>query len=317
MNKYDLSIIIPTYNTRECLKRTLNILESQYLKKFEIIIIDDNSNDNTEDLIIEFQKFDTDIKYIKNNSTKGPGLSRNIGINNANGEFITFLDSDDWPDLNTYDAVTKVMKNNPNYDFSIWGVKKEYENSVLSQVRNNYDKTNVLNKDVAISLLCNTNSLDISISSYLGNKMFRSDFLRKNNLEFIGTLFEDVSFSFEAIIYSREILLLPNTYTHYYQRSNSIVHSFTEKHINDMFSVLYYLKKIVDKKFPDFKKDFASLVEKCSKTLFNIMFDNVETPTEIRHFLCIYIEKLLEFTDVQEIFDYIDINRIKNILLNH
>lgn len=317
MNKYDLSIIIPAYNTGDYIRRTLNILESQCLKNFEIIIIDDNSNDNTEDLIKEFQTFNTNIQYIKNKSTKGPGLSRNIGFNNVNGEFITFLDSDDWPDLNTYDTVTKVMKNNPNYDFSIWGVKKEYSNSILSQIRNNYDKTNVLNKDVAISLLCNTNSLDTSISSYLGNKMFRCDFLRKNNLKFIGTLFEDVAFSFETILYSKEILLLPNTYTHYYQRSNSIIHSFTEKHINDMFSVLYYLKKIVDKKFPDYKKDFASLVEKCSKTLFNIMFNNVETPTEIRYFLCIYIEKLLKFTDVQEIFDYIDINRIKNILLNY
>ncbi len=316
MSSEMLSIIIPAHNTAQYLTRTLNILECQVLKNFEIIIVNDNSTDDTEKIVLSFQNEYSNIKYYKNETLKGPGLSRNLGLKHAKGNYVTFLDSDDWTDLCTYELAIDIMKKNTNCDFVIWGIKKEYNNKCSSHIRNDYKKFTTINKELALSLLCNTYSLDITISSYLGNKMFRKSFLDDNTILFKKSLFEDVAFSFQTIAYSNEIILIPNSYTHYYQRTHSIVHSFNENHIYDMFSTLSFIKDIVNTKNLYLKKDYNSLVEKCSKTLFRMIYDNIEDITELNKLLCIYFKCLFKLCSLEEILKYLDVERVKNILLN-
>lgn len=316
MNKCKLSIIIPAYNTDKYLEHTLNILSGQSLKEYEIIIINDNSSDSTEKVVLEYQKKISGIRYFKNSSNQGPGPSRNIGINQISGEYVTFLDSDDWPDIFAYETAVEILDVNPDSDFVIWGIKNEYNNKSSSHIRNDYKSYTSINKELAMSLLCNTYALDIAISSYLGNKIFRSDFVKRNNIFFNDFLFEDVAFSFETIACAKQILLLPNIYTHYYQRSRSIVHSFTKTHITDMFKSLTYISELVNNSFPQYKKDFDSLVEKCSKTLFRLMYDNIEDPIQINDLLCFYFDNLFTFCSIKKILKYLDHQRVKNILLN-
>ncbi|WP_305113957.1 glycosyltransferase family 2 protein [Thomasclavelia cocleata] len=316
MKKYKLSIIIPAYNTAQNLNRTLNVLECQSAKDFEIIIVNDNSQDDTEKIIFNFQKDFPNIKYFKNNTNNGPGYSRNIGIENISGEFITFLDSDDWPDLTTYETAINTLDENINCDFVIWGIKNEYNNKFSSYIRTDYKTYNTLNKELAISMLCNTYSLDISISSYLGNKMFKSNFIKKNNILFDEIFFEDVVFSFKTILYSDKIILLPNIYTHYYQRTDSITHSFSQKHIYDMFEAFNIIKNIINNdNCVKYKNDFASLIEKCSKTLFKLIYNNIDNSIEQKEFLNIYFKKLLDFCGINNILNYIDSERLKRILI--
>lgn len=310
-----LSIIIPVHNTAQYLKRTLNILECQVFRNFEIIIINDNSSDDTEKIVLSFQKEYNNIKYYKNKTTKGPGLSRNFGLKHSKGNFVTFLDSDDWTDLCTYDIAIDIMHKNANCDFVIWGIKKEYNNKYSSYIRTDYKNYTVINQELALSLLCNTYSLDVTISSYLGNKMFRKSFLDNNVILFKESLFEDVAFSFQTIAYSKEIILIPNSYTHYYQRTHSIVHSFNKNHIYDMFSILSFIKDIVDTKNLHLKKDYNSLVEKCSKTLFTMMYENIEEIKELNKLLCVYFKCLFKLYSLEEILEYLDVERVKNILL--
>ena len=92
MNKL-VSIIIPTWNRGYCLKQSIDSILSQTYKNFEIIIIDDNSTDNTENLIKSID--DSRIRYFRNESNCGAGKSRNIGVRQAKGELIAFHDSDD------------------------------------------------------------------------------------------------------------------------------------------------------------------------------------------------------------------------------
>lgn len=88
-----VSVIIPTYNRGATIERAiLSVLEQTY-QDFEIIIVDDNSNDNTEEVVKKIN--DNRIKYIRNNINKGANESRNIGVAEAKGEYIAFQDSDD------------------------------------------------------------------------------------------------------------------------------------------------------------------------------------------------------------------------------
>lgn len=88
------SIIIPTYNRSNDLNRCLNKLLFQDFKNFEVLIIDDGSTDNTRDIVLHFEN-KLNIKYIKIKNSGGPAKPRNIGIENSNGKYLCFLDSDD------------------------------------------------------------------------------------------------------------------------------------------------------------------------------------------------------------------------------
>lgn len=94
-----VSVIIPTYNRAEPLKKSIDSVLKQTYEKFEIIVIDDGSDDNTYDVIKNIK--DNRIRYIKNEFNQGSNASRNIGINNAKGTFIAFQDSADiWKKIN-------------------------------------------------------------------------------------------------------------------------------------------------------------------------------------------------------------------------
>ena len=106
-----LSIVVPLFNRREELKRLLDSLDRQTKKNFEVIIIDDGSSVNYDDLL-SFYKTKIDLKYQKIENTGGPAKPRNLGIKLAKYDWISFLDSDDWWHANRVETIVNVMKIN-------------------------------------------------------------------------------------------------------------------------------------------------------------------------------------------------------------
>ena len=94
-NQSKVSVIIPTYNRAYLISRAINSVLNQTYQDFEIIIVDDGSTDNTEEVIKEFQEKDERIKYIRHKNNKGEAAARNTGIKAAKNEYISFQDSDD------------------------------------------------------------------------------------------------------------------------------------------------------------------------------------------------------------------------------
>lgn len=94
-NKPKVSVVIPTYNRAHTLSKSLNSVLNQTYQNFEIIIVDDGSSDNTEDVIRNFQKKDKRIIYVKHEKNKGQSAAENTGIKIAKGDYIAFQDSDD------------------------------------------------------------------------------------------------------------------------------------------------------------------------------------------------------------------------------
>ncbi|MCL2008651.1 MAG: glycosyltransferase, partial [Treponema sp.] len=95
-----VSIIVPVYNAEKHLNRCLDSLVSQTLKRLEIICVNDGSKDNSLDILLQYsQKFPNIIVFNQENS--GPGIARNKALENANGKYIIFCDSDDTLDVNT------------------------------------------------------------------------------------------------------------------------------------------------------------------------------------------------------------------------
>lgn len=109
--KPKISIIIPVYNTESYLRQCLDSVSNQTLKDIEIICMDDGSKDNSLDLLREYERNDKRFKVLIQEN-QGLGVARNKCLNEASGEYIMFLDSDDWLDLDACRTLYETAKNN-------------------------------------------------------------------------------------------------------------------------------------------------------------------------------------------------------------
>lgn len=111
-----VSVILPVYNRKSILERTLNSLIKQTFKDYELIIVDDGSTDEIEEIIFPYLKKYENFKYIRH-SNRDVSLSRNTGILIAQGTYITFIDSDDEYRTAHLEKMVTFMQGNPDVDF--------------------------------------------------------------------------------------------------------------------------------------------------------------------------------------------------------
>ena len=121
-----VSIIMPSYNTAKYIKETIESVINQTYTNWELLIVDDCSTDNTDEIVKEFR--DERIKYYKNGKNSGAAISRNKALKEAKGKWIAFLDSDDLWEKEKLEKQILFMKNN-NYNFSYTQYQEIDENS--------------------------------------------------------------------------------------------------------------------------------------------------------------------------------------------
>ena len=145
------SIIIPTYNRAIDLERALLSLNNQTYKYFEVLICDDGSIDNTPEVVADFSN-DLNIKYIKIANSGIPAIPRNLGIANAKGKYIAFLDSDDWWHENKLQLAFEYLENGADLVYSDFYKVKSLKEKEIVKVRE-------LKENITIDLLKNGNAI--------------------------------------------------------------------------------------------------------------------------------------------------------------
>lgn len=116
MNEPLVSIITPVYNSEEFLSETIKSIQNQTYKNWQLLLVDDCSKDNSSEIIKSFRKEDARIKYIKLEKNSGAAVSRNVGIKNAEGRFIAFVDSDDlWDSRKLEIQIEYMLKENVGF----------------------------------------------------------------------------------------------------------------------------------------------------------------------------------------------------------
>ena len=241
MNKPKVSIIVALYNKKKYIKKCLKSLVNQTLKDIEIIVVNDCSTDKSLDIVKSIDE--KRIKVINNKKNKGIGITRNIGVSKATGEYIGFVDADDYVEKDMYEKYYNYAKEN-NLDlltsdyFKIINNKKEYfkvDNFEITNIEKNNNIINLINYGPC-------------------NKLFKRDLIINNNIIFSGTTkFEDVIFVAKAIRYSKNISYLNEAYYNY------MIHSLSETttvdkrtfdifevldNVNDIYSNLYGTKEL-------------------------------------------------------------------------
>lgn len=227
INKSDLiSVIVPVYNVEKYLKKCLDSIVNQTYKNLEIIIVDDGSTDNSGLICDEYSKNDSRIKVIHK---KNGGLSdaRNVGLDNANGKYISFIDSDDYIEENMIICLYHDCEDNncqmasSNKIYELENEKKYYTKEVI--------KSEVVNKEMALkNLLLNDPSV--------ANKLFNKELF--NDIRFIkGKLYEDILTTPNLIEKCDNVFLDEKYFYHYIQHENSIIHNnFSKKKMDYMYN---------------------------------------------------------------------------------
>ena len=214
-NFVKLSIIVPVYNVQDYLDRCLESLVNQTLKDIEIILVNDGSTDNSYELCLEYAKHDSRIKVFSQVNS-GQSKARNVGLDNASGEYISFMDSDDWADLDYYQNLLETAQRH-DADVACGCIIREKKHS--KKFRINYKKE--------AEYIQPQEKIDVAKSPdmcYVWNKVYKSSLIKNLNLRFIeGMIFEDVDFVTRAVYYSNKIVTVPNSYYHYRSSENSTV----------------------------------------------------------------------------------------------
>ena len=182
-----VSVIVPIHNTGKYLKKCLNSIVNQTYKNLEILLINDGSTDNSAKIIDQFAKKDTRIKVFTNETAQGVSNARNLGLDNASGEYINFVDGDDWILKDAINSLVKTLENNDS-DLSQGNIK-----CVISPLK--ISNNNVIKNWIVGN---NKNLVQCFIhieSGSCDNKIFKKAIINSYNLRFKSiNIFEDSNF---------------------------------------------------------------------------------------------------------------------------
>jgi len=224
-----VSIIVPVYNTEKYLTKCLESLVNQTLKEIEIIIINDGSKDNSEKIIMNYiDKYSDKIKYIYQENS-GQAVARNKGIQMAKGEYIAFVDSDDYVDERTYEILWNEAKEK-DYDILCFNLYEDIDGNIRRAMVYNTENDDMVKKY-------------ITSEASPCNKIIKTCILRDNNLGFLeGHIYEDFALVPRLALYTNKIGYIDKCLYYYVIHSNSTMRQecFNQK-LMDIFLVLEYL----------------------------------------------------------------------------
>lgn len=223
-----ISVIVPVYNVEKYLGRCIDSILNQTFRDFELILVDDGSPDKCGEICDDYAKKDDRIKVIHK---KNGGLSdsRNVGIDIARGECISFIDSDDWIHADFLNTLYSNMKED-NVDIAVVGFHKEWDNkkeqSIVFEKKVYFDKS-VMNEFYSPEIPTHVN--------IAWNKLYKKELFE--NIRYpVGRIHEDGFTTYKLFYNANGVSIASDDLYYYYQRENSIMNEkFSVKRIDEYF----------------------------------------------------------------------------------
>lgn len=247
-----LSIIVPCYGVEKYLDRCINSLIKQTLKDIEIILVDDKSPDNVPQIIDKYASIDNRIKTIHKKQNEGLGYARNTGMNIATGDYLAFVDGDDFVDINMYETLYNDAINECA-DIVFCNFQKEkidgtWDKCIEVKNRNVYrgDKISNLMLDMIASPPHVKIERKYQMSVWHG--IYKRSIIEKNNICFLSEreiASEDIPFNIEYISNCNTIIYRPECYYHYCLNGNSLTKKFLPEKFKRYIKLYNHIHKFV------------------------------------------------------------------------
>lgn len=236
-----VTVVIPVYNVKSYLKRCLDSVLNQTYQKLEIIIIDDGSDDGSEIICDDYKKLDNRIR-VYHQKNQGLSAARNQGLKMSTGDFIAFVDSDDWiePDMMEY-LQSALMRYQADIAVCGWYTVEEKRRR-----RYGFSETKIMKRDEALRELCE----DTQIKNYVCNKMFRQHIFEKIKFP-IGKKFEDIYVMYQCFENAEYIVALKEAKYFYFIREDSITQQRSDKNNLERCIGHEYRYRDLEKRYPE------------------------------------------------------------------
>lgn len=313
-----VSVIIPLKNTLPYFKKCYDSLLAQTCDDIEIIIVDDASSQDISGFLSSYghkQK----LVYLRNEVSLGPGACRNMGLDIARGQYISFCDSDDWVDINYYEHICDYLDKTTS-DIVMVSMKREFpfRNKDNETYMCRYSQHYTLDPEIAIRVMCGDyDNIGIKVASACMNKIYRHDFLQRIKARFEeGVYYQGTMFSIFTFLRAAKINCIPNVVYHHFRRKGSIIQSFNVKHIQDFGNCCQTLRKyFLDvSQFETYKNSFY---RKCI-FLFDLIIQEIFEYVPDEELKKIYMQQMIKqclaSVSAEEWLDFLDAETIRRHL---
>lgn len=306
-----VSVVVPVYKVMDRMIKTLESLEAQTFKEFEVLFIDDGSPDDSSEFADNYLK-NSDVNYkIIKKENGGVSSARNLGIEEAKGEYIQFLDSDDYIDKNMLkNMYEKAIEHDSDIVYSGYTFEesngKEISNNILNLKEGEFS-----GKKAALGLIYGYTHTHIMAT------LFRRGLLIDNDIRFdVNRKFaEDIAFEIKAYAHSRRVYCLNRIYSHYVKWDQSVTNNISLNFLDIYYSnveTLDYIRKVFD----DNELEKAMIHNRIPAAIVNI-FAAFSTKKEL-------IGDMYEFISKKDVREYLkqykvnklEIDRVRYFILS-
>lgn len=266
MIKPKVSVIVPVYNVEKYLDRCVQSIRKQTLSDIEIILVDDGSPDKCPAMCDEYARQDSRIKVVHKQNA-GLGMACNSGIEVAGGEYIAFVDSDDYIDLNCYEFLyTTAVENKADAVYS--GIKRVDENGNVSIMSQATDKgifeTDAL-REFQFGMIASSPDSPKERDRQMSAKivLYSGKIINDYNIRFRSErkyISEDLFFNLDFLRKSHKVIEIPNAFYYYFVNMQSLTQKFRADRCEKIKDLQKYLLTEYD--YGDFNQEFRLRVDK-------------------------------------------------------
>lgn len=282
-----ISVIVAIYNAEKFLKRCIDSILNQTIKDIEIICVNDGSTDGSA-LILDGYKQFSNIKIITQEN-KGISEARNTGLTCAKGEYIAFMDADDFIDNDFYEKLyTQAIKHDA--DIACAGIIRENEKKKTIIVKYNELK-------IAQNIQEKFTLAQCPESNYVWNKIYKRSFLDRYHIRFVpGMIYEDLCFTPDVLEVANRLVAVPQTVYHYWKHKESTIKANNDKSRADkLCGHKYLMEKCKKYNLKVSRKD--NVVSKSDFLVFGLNLLRIKRYSATRKF---YLFGLLKFLEIRD-----------------
>lgn len=306
-----VSVIVPVYKVRDRILRTLDSLKAQTFKEFEVLFIDDGSPDDSSKFAHNYLKDSHVIYRVIEKENGGVSSARNLGIKESKGEYVCFLDSDDYIDKDMIkDLYSKAKETQCDIVYSGY----VFEESNGKEISNNIDtlkEREFTGKEAALGLI-----YGVSHTHIMAN-LFKRSLLVDNNIEFdVNRKFaEDIAFEIKAYAHAKSVYCVKKIYSHYVKWEESVTNNVSINFLDIYYSNVETLKYIKDK-FKDKDLEKAMIQNRIPAAIVNIV-GAFATKKELHDVMYEFIQKPEVRKDLSKykMFKF-EMDRLKYLILS-
>ena len=269
-----VTVVMPIYNAEAYLRPALDTVTEQTLREIEIICIDDGSTDKSLEAVKEYQKRDSRIRIVTENNA-GPAAARNKGIVRARGEYIAFLDADDFYELTLLEELYTFASENALdiavCDYDVYNNKKaRFTAAADSDYGTIFSRSPITSKNEYPDYILQ------ATTGYVWNKLFRREFLTEKGLLFLPELyvFEDVHFVATCLSMAEKIGKVPRVLSHHRVYSAQSRARTFRKHYAEVPVVYIKIKEFLMQRgmYIPLRRSFLNLAASRCYSIYNLLW---------------------------------------------